>query len=278
MALTAAGGSTAAVSAVPIAELYGPAWIINPVRAVLASVVAPEDVPPVEVTVTLDGRHAAGQVNGTQLWSVTIPRSRWLEVLTGQIVASATSLLRRFVFVHAGVVETAGRACVLVGDSGSGKTSTVAALLNRGASYLSDEVALLDPETSEVWPFHIPMAVKPWTARAAGPLPPGTDVARHGAVRFRLPAALGRRSALGTVVLLQRGSRPVMRRIPPADALMTLARRASSFQHPLRTEAAFRAWVRGLRNARCFELSTDRPAASVPSLLEALDVDEEARV
>jgi hypothetical protein len=47
-------------------------------------------------------------------------------------------------FVHAGVVEWNGSAIVLPGSSFSGKSTLVAALVDRGATYYSDEYAVLD--------------------------------------------------------------------------------------------------------------------------------------
>lgn len=188
----------------------------------------------------------------------------------GQIVATITALLQHLVFVHAGVVAINGRACVIVGDSGAGKTSTVGALVARGAAYLSDEVALLDPDTNCVVPLHLPLTIKPWTARATGPLPPGTDVARQGAVIFRLPVRLGQACPLGTVVLLERGSRPMITEVSRPQALLRLARQPSSFQHASRTDGTFRAWARGLRSARCLELGAERPAALAPALMNGL--------
>jgi hypothetical protein len=51
---------------------------------------------------------------------------------------------RRRVFVHAGVVGWQGRGILLPGRSYSGKTTLVAALLRAGATYYSDEYAVLD--------------------------------------------------------------------------------------------------------------------------------------
>jgi hypothetical protein len=47
-------------------------------------------------------------------------------------------------FIHAGVVSLRGRAIVLPGESGCGKSTLVAALLRAGATYGSDEFAILD--------------------------------------------------------------------------------------------------------------------------------------
>jgi hypothetical protein len=53
---------------------------------------------------------------------------------------------RRYVFVHAGVVQWEGRAIVVPGRSLSGKSSLIMALTRAGAEYFSDEFAVLDPE------------------------------------------------------------------------------------------------------------------------------------
>jgi hypothetical protein len=50
------------------------------------------------------------------------------------------------VFIHAGVVGHGGHAIVIPGHSGAGKTTLVAALVRAGASYYSDEFAVLDED------------------------------------------------------------------------------------------------------------------------------------
>jgi len=51
---------------------------------------------------------------------------------------------REVAVVHAGVVGHAGRAIVLPGTTGAGKSTLVAELVRRGACYYSDEYALID--------------------------------------------------------------------------------------------------------------------------------------
>src|SRR5438105_13158500 len=58
----------------------------------------------------------------------------------------------RRIFVHAGVVEWKGRAIVIPGVSFSGKSTLVAELLRAGASYYSDEYAVID-ERGRVHPY-----------------------------------------------------------------------------------------------------------------------------
>ena len=67
-----------------------------------------------------------------------------LEDLERRIKMYVAEMARRRVFVHAGVVAWQGRAIVIPGRSYSGKTSLVAALVRAGATYYSDEYAVLD--------------------------------------------------------------------------------------------------------------------------------------
>lgn len=61
--------------------------------------------------------------------------------------------------VHAGVVLWRGRALLLPGMSHAGKSSIVAALLRQGATYFSDEYALIDAE-GKVHPYARPLMVR----------------------------------------------------------------------------------------------------------------------
>jgi hypothetical protein len=65
----------------------------------------------------------------------------------------------RRVFVHAGVVGWRGRAIVIPGRSFSGKTSLVAALVKAGATYYSDEYAVLD-ERGRVHHYARPLSIR----------------------------------------------------------------------------------------------------------------------
>lgn len=63
------------------------------------------------------------------------------------------------VFLHAGALDLGGKALILPADSRSGKTTLVRALLDAGASYLSDEYAVLN-RNGEVVPFPKPLSVR----------------------------------------------------------------------------------------------------------------------
>ncbi|MDB9518579.1 serine/threonine protein kinase [Roseofilum reptotaenium CS-1145] len=75
----------------------------------------------------------------------TWPQSRIEDVTTllvGQVLACALRL-RGMLCLHACVVETDGRAIAIVGETGAGKSTTAAALANRGYSILADDIAVL---------------------------------------------------------------------------------------------------------------------------------------
>jgi hypothetical protein len=67
---------------------------------------------------------------------------------------------RDWIFIHAGAVEWRGRAIVLPGASGAGKSSLIAELVRAGALYYSDEYAILDLQ-GRVHPFATPLQLRP---------------------------------------------------------------------------------------------------------------------
>ena len=85
-----------------------------------------------------------------------------MDVLESDLQLFVAQHARAFVFVHAGVVGVGGRALVIPGTSGAGKTTLVSALLRAGAIYYSDEYALLDAR-GRVHPYARALSV-----RAAG--------------------------------------------------------------------------------------------------------------
>ena len=156
---------------------------------------------------------------------------------------------RRRVFVHAGVVGWRGRAILLPGQSFSGKTTLVTELVRAGATYYSDEYAVLDarglahpyPRPLSVRVAEKPGAVKKMRAEELGgqagvkPLPVGAVVMSHykSGARWRpvrLTAGQGALSLLAHTVSARR---------QPDKALVSLGRvmeRAVAFKS-LRGEA-----------------------------------------
>ncbi len=82
-----------------------------------------------------------------------------LEALERDLQLYVAEQARRRVFVHAGVVGWRGRAIVIPGRTMSGKTTLVKALVEAGATYYSDEYAVLD-ERGRVHPYLRPMSLR----------------------------------------------------------------------------------------------------------------------
>ena len=85
----------------------------------------------------------------------------------GEVLAALETDLHRYVaeaspdmtFLHAGVVGWQGRAILLPGRSLSGKTSLVREMLRLGATYYSDEFAVVD-DSGKVHPFPRPLGIR----------------------------------------------------------------------------------------------------------------------
>jgi hypothetical protein len=68
--------------------------------------------------------------------------------------------------IHASAASLNGRTFLFPAPAGSGKTTLVAGLLQHGASYMTDEAALIAPETIELHPYPKPMWMAPGAIRA----------------------------------------------------------------------------------------------------------------
>ena len=109
-----------------------------------------------------------------------------LTLLDAQMRLFIAANARDWLFVHAGVVAHGGRALVAPGDSFSGKTTLVRALLAAGATYYSDEYAVLD-EAGRVHPYPRPLSIRSGdggrcesTGRPTTAPPPATTQRRSG--------------------------------------------------------------------------------------------------
>jgi hypothetical protein len=89
----------------------------------------------------------------------TLDLDEFLDVFESDVKLHVAAGARRRVFVHAGVVGWRGQAIVIPGRSFSGKTTLVAELLRAGASYYSDEYAVLDGN-GLVHPYPRPLSIR----------------------------------------------------------------------------------------------------------------------
>ena len=97
-------------------------------------------------------------------WNILrISRSRkfaeMLDAFESHLQLTVAEHARRRVFVHAGVVGWKDRAILIPGLSHSGKTTLVERLIRAGATYYSDEYAVLD-ERGRVHPYPRPLGMR----------------------------------------------------------------------------------------------------------------------
>jgi hypothetical protein len=89
----------------------------------------------------------------------TLEPDEVFEMLESDLARHVAEAAPRCLFVHAGVVGWRGRAIIFPGRSWSGKTTLVAELVRAGATYYSDEYALLDPR-GRVHPYARPLSIR----------------------------------------------------------------------------------------------------------------------
>ncbi len=175
--------------------------------------------------------------------------------------AEAMRHTRDFFVVHAGAVATTrGEGLLLPGPSGSGKTSLVAGLVRAGFDYLSDEAALVDPVTRQLYPYPRALALKPGIfgefaalrAKVDGSMllssqwyvPP--DTLRPGAARG--PCSIG----FVVVPRYEREAPTRLTAISPAAAVTELARNAVNLG--VYRERALQLLAEVVRGARSYRL------------------------
>lgn len=84
---------------------------------------------------------------------------RMLEEFERRLKIYIAEMARRRVFVHAGAVGWKGKAIIIPGRSYAGKTTLVRELVRAGATYYSDEYAVLDMQ-GRLHPYPQPLAIR----------------------------------------------------------------------------------------------------------------------
>ena len=119
----------------------------------------------------------------------------------------------RRVFIHAGVVGWKGRAILIPGRSFTGKTTLVAELVRAGATYYSDEYAVLDAD-GLVHPYARPLALR----EGDGLRQTRRRVEEFGGRAGKGPLPVG----LVVVTRYERGARWHPRRLTPGEGVLEM--------------------------------------------------------
>jgi hypothetical protein len=144
-----------------------------------------------------------------------IPLELALVTVEGQMRSWVAVHAADVIFVHAGAVGHDGSAIVIPGESFAGKTTLVAELVRRGASYFSDEFAVIDRE-GRVHPF-----VKRLSVRTPGSGPVETSAESIGGVVADGPLPM----SLACVTHYVPGGQWQPRRLSPGEGALALLSR-----------------------------------------------------
>jgi hypothetical protein len=185
-----------------------------------------------------------------------------LAVLESELRQSLAARAPRRTFVHAGVVGWRGSAIVVPGRSRSGKTTLVAELVRAGATYLSDEFAVLDGR-GRVHPF-----AKLLSVRGAG----GCDVHVSRPSAEDLGGSAGTEPLpIGLVVLATHrpGARWSPEVLTPGQAVIEML--AHTVPARLRPAATLAALERAVSHAAVVKGERDEARELAPRLLALLE-------
>jgi hypothetical protein len=162
-------------------------------------------------------------------------------------------------FVHAGVVGWRGRAIVIPGRSWSGKSTLVQALVRLGASYYSDEYAVLDAR-GRVHPYPQPLSIRQGPDQRPRRYP--VEALGGGPGRKPLP--------VGLVIVTQYRSQACWRprELSPAHAMLALF--ANTVPARSRPDVALPTLRRALDGATTLKGQRAEASALAPLLLDQL--------
>lgn len=172
----------------------------------------------------------------------------------------------QYLLIHAAVVEREGRALIMAGPPGAGKSTLCAALVGRGWRLFSDEFAVISFEDGRLWPIARPISLKNDSIERIrrfapdavfGPVSPDTHKGR--VALMRPPTASVRRAgepaAPGWIVFPNRTPEgaAALTPVPKARAFFRLADNA--FNYHFHGAAGFEAVCRMIDACDCLKLA-----------------------
>ena len=216
-----------------------------------------------EARFALSGDEASGYEvrSGDALLAATADREVALGVLDARIRAEVATRATGWTFVHAGVVARGERALVIPGQSFSGKTTLVRALIEAGATYFSDEYAVLDAD-GRVHPYPRRLSIR---NGGGGPGTTELDAASLGAHTASRAAEI----AVVALAPYRAGGHWQPRNYPPGQAALVLMSHAMVARE--RPEDVMAVVARGAANAILLEGERGEAEPAAAALIRTLD-------
>jgi HprK-related kinase A len=185
--------------------------------------------------------------------------------------------------LHSGAVARGNTGVLLPGPSGSGKSSLSLALVQSGCRYFSDEIGVVDPDTSELLPFPKPVNIKntsifPDLAQRPD-LWLGPDNFQTPGVWYLhpedlSPGSLGSQATVQYIIFptYQSGQTSQLVPLDPGAALKELI--TNSINLPALGNRGFHGLASLARQARCFSLESGDLVESVELINRLIDTEE----
>lgn len=225
-----------------------------------------------------DARGAAFELlrDGNSIQRAVDPRAMSDWVL-GDVVREAIDGMRDRMLVHAAAAVVSGRGLLLPGQPDAGKSTLVAGLVRAGASYLSDEAAILASTGRGIDALPKALWLDLRSVEAVGllgELPAdarGLDDDRwHVHPDDLRPGSIEWTARVDVIVLprYEPGAGVRMAEISPARALATLAE--CTFDFPRHGATALHRLVELVDSVRCYELVNDDLAGAVAAILRVM--------
>lgn len=198
--------------------------------------------------------------------------TRVLDLFLGELNRRAVDDMIYF-GVHAGVVASDNRTIALPGGSGAGKSTLVAACIQAGFQYLSDEALCLDYSTGSVLPYPKPLSLSGWSLEALALDPDNFDSSADGGKTPVEPESVGGVIArapreLSDLVLFERRPGPAaLIELPASQVVGALL--GYSFNHYKRPGEAFKLTTELARRCQGWAMTYSNPTEAAQLMRSA---------
>jgi hypothetical protein len=231
---------------------------------------------------TPDGRYQV--YRDGEVVSITTSPSSVLRHLFWDVNRNVVEGTRDLLLLHASAVERAGRAAVFPAPMGSGKTTLVTGLLQRGARYVTDEAVALDPSDLKIRPYAKPLSIESGSWDVLSDLRPRVDASLEPFLEagWYVPPdaihddAVASPCAPRLVISprYERGARTELVQILRSEALVTLAENCFNITN-FGPRRSMEILARVVRSSRCYRLTVGDLGQACDAVLELMDASNE---